>query len=72
MYLLTRVSASKTCNIKRWNCPAQLIKHYTMKMYGKMDILISIMLTSALAGHSGQLHVPAALSPRKDPVVSTG
>jgi hypothetical protein len=40
-----------------------LTKHYAMKAYGGVDIWIHIILTSALAGMSGQVHAPAALPP---------
>jgi hypothetical protein len=42
-----------------------------MKAYEGVDVSIHIYLTSALA-RSGQLHVPAALLPGKEPRVPIG
>jgi hypothetical protein len=38
-----------------------------MKAYGGVDLYIYILLTSALVGGSGQLHVPAAYPQGKRP-----
>jgi hypothetical protein len=43
-----------------------------MKAYGGVDVESHILLTSALAGVSGQLHAKAALSPGKEPPVPMG
>jgi hypothetical protein len=40
--------------------------------YGGVDVLIDIFLTSTLAGGSGQLHAPDALSPGRKPSIPTG
>jgi hypothetical protein len=40
-----------------------------MKAYGGVGVLIHVFFPSALVEVSGQLHAPAALSPRKGPQV---
>jgi hypothetical protein len=48
-----------------------LTNHHAMKTYGRVDVWIHILLTSALTG-SGQLHALAALPPEKEPPVPIG
>jgi hypothetical protein len=40
-----------------------------MKVYGEVDVEIHISLTSALVGGEWSVHVPAAISPGKEPPV---
>jgi hypothetical protein len=40
-----------------------------MKAHGGVDVQIHVFLTSSLVEVSGQLHVPAALIPGKEPSV---
>jgi hypothetical protein len=38
-----------------------------MKTYGRVDVEIHVLLTSALVGGSGQLHAMATLRAHKEP-----
>jgi hypothetical protein len=48
----------------RWNFPcALLIKHYTMKTYGGVDVYIHVFLTSALVGGEWSASGPDCFTP---------
>jgi hypothetical protein len=48
---------------KKVNLSLCLIKHYTMKAYGRVDVEIHIFLTSALAGGEWSASRPGRFTP---------
>jgi hypothetical protein len=63
-YQVKEVKANRRC--------AQLIKHYAIKTYGRVDVEIHVFLTWHYLEVGGQPHAPATLPPGKERAVHLG